>query len=80
MEISELKRDFGDRLSFHSGVDIQRLLPNGSPGEVDAEVKHIIEVGGRNGGLILAGAHNIQADVPPNVLAMFNAARNTGSQ
>jgi len=81
MEISELKRDFGDRLSFHGGVDIQRLLPNGSPGEVDAEVKHIIEVGGRDGGLVLAGAHNIQADVPPsNVLAMFNAARNTGGQ
>ena len=27
MEIGGLKRDFGDKLSFHGGVDIQRLLP-----------------------------------------------------
>jgi len=81
MEIDGLKKDFGDRLSFHGGIDIQRLLPNGSPEEVEAEVKHLIEVGGKDDGLILAGAHNIQADVPPsNVLAIFKAARSTGGQ
>jgi uroporphyrinogen decarboxylase len=81
MEINGLKRDFGERLSFHGGVDIQRILPNGSSIEVEAEVKRVIEVGGRGGGLILAGAHNIQADVPPrNVLSMFNAVGSIGGK
>ena len=81
MEIGGLKRDFGDRLNFHGGVDIQRLMPNGSAGEVEDEVKRIVGIGGRGGGLILAGAHNIQADVPPrNVLAMFKAAGSTGGK
>ena len=79
MEISGLKRDFGDNLTFHGGVDIQRLLPNGSIGEVETEVRRICEVGGAGGGLILAGAHNIQADVPPgNILAMFRAVGSMG--
>jgi len=76
MDITGLKRDFGDKLCFHGGIDIQRLLPNGSAAEVKAEVKRVARIGGKGGGLILAGAHNIQADVPPeNVIAMFDAAR-----
>ena len=84
MEIEGLKRDFGDRLCFHGGVDIQRLLPYGSSEEVEKEVRRVARVGGRGGGFILAGAQNIQADVPPrNVVAMFQAAgsyrKTTGS-
>jgi uroporphyrinogen decarboxylase len=75
MGIEGLKREFGGRLCFHGGVDIQRLLPLGSAAEVSAEVKRVARVGGEGGGLILAGAHNIQSDVPPrNVVAMFEAA------
>lgn len=75
MDIDGLKRRFGENLCFHGGIDIQRLLPNGSVEEVKAEVKRVARVGGIGGGLIIAGAHNIQADVPPeNVLAMFEAA------
>jgi len=75
MDIGTLKRDFGDMLCFHGGVDIQRLLPLGSPTDVAAEAKRVSRIGGEGGGLILAGAHNIQGDVPPrNVLAMFEAA------
>ena len=77
MDIEGLKRDFGDRLCFHGGIDIQRLLPHGSREEVEAEVRRVARIGGESGGLILAGAHNIQADIPPqNVIAMFEA---TGS-
>ncbi len=75
MDIDGLKRDFGDRLCFHGGIDIQRLLPLASREEVEAEVSRVGRVGGKGGGLILAGAHNIQSDVPPqNVIAMFEAA------
>ena len=75
MDIEGLKRNFGEKLCFHGGIDIQRLLPNGSVEEVTAEVKRVTHIGGFGGGLIIAGAHNIQADVPPeNILAMFEAA------
>jgi uroporphyrinogen decarboxylase len=75
MDITGLKTDFGEKLCFHGGIDIQRLLPSGSAIEVAAEVKRISRIGGKNGGFILAGAHNIQSDVPPeNVIAMFGAA------
>jgi uroporphyrinogen decarboxylase len=75
MDIEGLKRDFGERLCFHGGIDIQRLLPHGSRKEVEAEVRKVARVGGKGGGLILACAHNIQDDVPPqNVIAMFEAA------
>ena len=32
----ELKQEFGERLCFHGGVDIQRTLPRGTPEEVFA--------------------------------------------
>ena len=32
MQSEELKRDFGDRLTFHGGIDMQDLLPNATPG------------------------------------------------
>lgn len=75
MNIESLKRDFGEKLCFHGGIDIQRLLPQSSTTEVAAEVKRVSLIGGKDGGLILAGAHNIQPDVPPeNVIALFEAA------
>ena len=67
-----LKADFGDRLSFHGGLDMQRLLPRGTPEEVRAEARRYCEVLGEGGGYILAPAHLFQPDVPPgNVLACY---------
>ena len=39
MDRAELKREFGDRLCFHGGVDNQHILPFGTPEEVRAEVR-----------------------------------------
>jgi uroporphyrinogen decarboxylase len=76
MEIGGLKRDYGEKLSFHGGIDIQRLLPHGSSTEVRSEVKRIELLGGKGGGYVLAGAHNIQGDTPvENIFAMFEVAR-----
>ncbi len=67
-----LKADFGDRLCFHGGIDMQRLLPRGSQGEVRREAARYCDVLGAGGGYVLAPAHLIQPDVPPeNVLAMY---------
>ena len=67
-----LKSEFGDRLCFHGGIDMQYLLPQGTPEEIRAAVKRYEEVLGNNGGYILAPAHLFQPDNPPeNVLAVY---------
>jgi len=67
-----LKTEFGDRLCFHGGIDMQRLLPQGTPAEVRAGAQRYEDVLGMNGGYILAPAHLFQPDVPPeNILAVY---------
>lgn len=75
MQPENLKLQFGHRLSFHGGIDMQNLLPHASPAEVEAETRRYCEVLGRGGGYILAPAHLFQPDVPPeNILAVYRAA------
>lgn len=79
MEAAALKRDFGARLTFHGGVDIQHVLPHGSPADVEAEVCRCLWALGPGGGFILAPAHAVQPDVPPaNLVAMCQAAQRWG--
>ena len=68
-----LKKEFGNKLCFHGGIDIIETLPNGSPDDVRQEVKNCIKVLGYNGGYVMAGSHHIQADTPlDNVRAMYD--------
>ncbi len=72
MEPERLKREFGDRLSFHGGIDIIKTLPRGTPDDVRAEVRERVRVLGRDGGYIMASSHHIQSDTPlENVFAMY---------
>ena len=64
MDIRELKDTFGDRMTFRGGISTQRLLPYGTPEEVEAETEEIAAYMGQNGGYLLAAAQGIQADVP----------------
>mgnify|MGYP000421492683 CR=1 FL=1 len=74
MDLAELKREFGHDLCFHGGVDIQELLPRGTPEDIRREVKRLIDVGSPGGGYIISTAHNILPDVPiENVLALYEA-------
>ncbi|MFZ5918346.1 MAG: uroporphyrinogen decarboxylase family protein [Chloroflexota bacterium] len=80
MDMARIKREFGGRLAFHGGVDIQHTLPQGTPGEVQAEVRQRCAALGRGGGYICASAHYIQADTPlDNILAMYTAPRELNS-
>jgi uroporphyrinogen decarboxylase len=80
MEPERLKSEYGDIISFHGGIDMQHLLPFGTPDEVRDEVLKRIEALAPGGGYIFAASHNIQADVPvENIVALFNAAREYGS-
>lgn len=66
----------GDRVALRGNLS-PSLLTTGSPDEVDAAVKHLVDNVWRKGGnLILDGAFGIPDETPsPNVRAMFNAAR-----
>lgn len=72
--LAELKRSFGDKLTFCGAVDTHRILPMGTPEEVRAEVRRVLEIMAPGGGYMLASVHTIMDDVPPeNILAMVDA-------
>ncbi len=74
MEPERLKQLYGNDVSFCGGVDIQELLPNGTPEQVKAKVRHLREVFPT--GLILSPSQGtILDDVPPrNIQAMLEEA------
>ncbi len=70
-----LKQTYGKDLVFFGGIDVQHLLPFGTPQMISDEVRHRIDILGKDGGYIIAPAHNIQPDTPvENIMAFFNAA------
>ncbi|MCD6520717.1 MAG: uroporphyrinogen-III decarboxylase-like protein [Anaerolineae bacterium] len=79
MEREGLKRDFGDKVIFHGGVDNQYTLPFGTVEEVRQEVIDNLRILGAGGGYILAPCHNIQAITPPeNIVAMYETGYEYG--
>jgi uroporphyrinogen decarboxylase len=79
MDREGLKRDFGERLVFHGGVDNQQTLAFGSVEDVRQEVLDNIRILGKGGGYILAPCHNIQAISPPeNIVAMYETGYEHG--
>jgi uroporphyrinogen decarboxylase len=76
MDMAKIKREFGGKIAFHGGIDLQETLPRGTPEEVTAEVRERCRVLGKGGGYICTSAHYIQADVPvENIIAMYLAPR-----
>jgi uroporphyrinogen decarboxylase len=72
MDRTGLKRDFGDELILHGGVDNQETLAFGTVADVRQEVIENLEILGENGGYIMAPCHNIQPVSPPeNIVAMY---------
>lgn len=79
MDHNVLKREFGNRLSFHGGIDLQKVMPFGTPDEVRAEAVKTMKALGPGGGYILSPTHYLQPDVPPeNVMALRDAVLECG--
>ncbi|MFH1228082.1 MAG: uroporphyrinogen decarboxylase family protein [Planctomycetota bacterium] len=79
MERDALKRDFGNKIIFHGGVDNQYTLPFGSKEEVRQEVLDNLRILGKNGGYILGPCHNIQSNSPPeNIVIMYETCYKYG--
>jgi uroporphyrinogen decarboxylase len=74
MQPGALKAAYGRQLSFHGGIDMQHLVPHGTPEEITPEARRYCELLGAGGGYILGPAHLFQPDVPPeNILAVYRA-------
>ncbi len=77
MKPERLKAASGDRVVFWGGVDVQRFLPAARPDEVRERVRELAAVLGRDGGYVMAPAHEMQDDIPAeNIVAWIEAIRN----
>ena len=77
--LAELKRKYGRVLAFQGGIDIQEVLPHGTPAEVAKHVRTRAALLGEGGGYIFGTAHNILPDTPTeNVLALIDAYHQYG--
>ncbi|MHA2041009.1 MAG: uroporphyrinogen decarboxylase family protein [Candidatus Thorarchaeota archaeon] len=80
MESATLKEKYGDRLTFHGGIDLQRAMSErGTSEDLRKEVDTRLKALGNDGGYILAPAHNIQPDsTPEKILEMYDYAEKRG--
>ena len=74
MDPEELKKRYGTALIFHGGLDVQTLLPAGSPQQIREYVKHYYDVFGTDS-YIMAPANSVQPGTPPeNLVAAYESA------
>lgn len=76
MDPKELKQEFGKHLTFYGGMDVQHILPQGSPEDVRREARRLIDILGKDGRYIFTTMHYLMDDVPlENALAMHEEVR-----
>ena len=76
---ADLKARYGDRLAFWGGAGSQSTMSHGSPEDVRAEVRRLMETVGKGGGYILAPAHRLEPECPlENIDAFLEAVEQYG--
>ncbi|MCK4416845.1 MAG: hypothetical protein KAV99_01600 [Candidatus Latescibacteria bacterium] len=74
MDPVKIKKKYGDRLVLHGAVSLQKTLPFGSPEDVKAEVRYLIENCNMDGGFVLGPSNVLFKEIPPeNIEAMYEA-------
>ncbi|MDD4870190.1 MAG: uroporphyrinogen decarboxylase family protein [Kiritimatiellae bacterium] len=77
MDVFEVKKKYGDRLSFYGGVSTQKTLPYGTVQQVKDEVRRLVDKIGEKGGYICSPAHDTPGDAKPeNIAAMIEVLQN----
>jgi uroporphyrinogen decarboxylase len=74
MDIADVKRRYGDKICLMGNMDLNHLMPFGSPAEVAEQAAWLCENMGSNGGFILSTCNILTNSVPPeNARAMYRA-------
>lgn len=75
MDVRQLSREFGGRVCFNGGVDVQGTLVRGTPDDVKREVHELVGLFAKfNGGYIGGTSHSVMPETPlDNVIAMYEA-------
>ena len=75
MDVVEVKKKYGDKITMHGTISIQETLPNGTVEDVRKEVEDRIKYCGTNGGLVICPSNHVQNDTPlENLLEVYRAA------
>lgn len=74
MDPYDLKRRYGERITFWGGLGSQSTIAFGTPAEIRAEVRRLCREMGRGGGYILGPAKELQPETPTaNAAAVVEA-------
>ena len=80
MDLDDLFRRYGHRLTFDGTIGTQTTMPFGTPADVRRRVREVIDKYGRQGGLIISPTHVLEPEVPlANIDALFAACREYGT-
>ncbi len=82
MDEVSVARDFGDKISFLAGIDVQHILQEKSTDEVREEVRFLIDTFDRpDGGMCIAAGNGIVSGTPlENIAAFLDEAYRYGMQ
>jgi len=73
----DLKKKWGDKITFWGCLGSQSTIPRGTPDEISAEVTRLCTEMGKGGGYILAPAKPLQPETPTeNAVALVEAFTN----
>lgn len=79
MDPVEIKRQYGNKISFWGTIGTQTTMPFGTPKDVKAACQRMIQTVGRDGGLLLAPTHLLEPEVPwENIKAFIEAVQEYG--
>jgi uroporphyrinogen decarboxylase len=79
MDLAECKRRYAGRLCLVGNVDNKYLMVNGTPEEIEAQVKECLRIAAPGGGYVLASDHSLHDDQPiANIFALFEAGKRYG--
>jgi uroporphyrinogen decarboxylase len=81
MDPVEIKKQYGEQLSFWGTIGTQTVMPFGSPQQVREVCEKMIQEVGRGGGLGLAPTHVLEPEVPwENIQAFIDAVHTYNSK
>lgn len=82
MDEQAVAREYGERLTFLAGFDVQHILQEGAPDDVRREVRYLIDTFDRpDGGMCLAAGNGIVSGTPfENIEAFLDEAVRYGTE